>query len=145
MPHNGPIVIIEDDLDDQYILKRALLELEVKNELVFFENGPDAYNYLEKITSPPLLILCDVNMPRQSGIEFKKELDDNPKMRARAIPFIFYTTYVSQYAINEAYQNLTVQGFFQKSNTYGELKEVIKKIVDYWQICKLPVDEKPSP
>jgi len=138
MPKQGPIIIVEDDMDDRNILKDALIEAEVWNELIFFDNGADAYEYLTTTSQQPFIILCDVNLPRQNGIEFKRELDNNPEMRAKPIPFIFYTTYVTQYAVNEAYKNLTVQGFFQKNNTYKELKDVIRIIIDYWRICKQP-------
>lgn len=138
MPKNGPIIIIEDDAEDRYLLTEALKDAQVWNELVFFDNGPDAFIYLKNCMKQPFLILCDVNLPRQNGIEFKTEIDNDPELRARAIPFIFYTTYVSQYAINEAYKNTTVQGFFQKNNSARELREVIKIIIDYWKICRQP-------
>ncbi|MDB5202202.1 MAG: histidine kinase [Ferruginibacter sp.] len=139
MAKDGPIVIIEDDLDDRQTLTEALKDAEVWNELVFFGNSDDAYEYLKNTERHPFIILCDVNLPRQNGIEFKTELDNDPLMRSRSIPFIFYTTYVSQYAVNEAYKNLTVQGFFQKNNTYKELKDVIRIIIDYWRICRQPI------
>jgi CheY-like chemotaxis protein len=139
MPKQGPIIIVEDDADDRNTLREALKEAEVWNELIFFDNAPDAYDFLCHTSQQPFIILCDVNLPRQNGIEFKRELDNNPEMRARPVPFIFYTTYVTQYAVNEAYKNLTVQGFFQKNNTYKELKDVIRIIIDYWRICKQPI------
>ena len=139
MAKDGPIIIVEDDPDDQQTLEEALNDAEVKNELIFFDNGPDAFDYLQNTSHDPFLIFCDVNLPKQDGIEFKRELDNNADMRAKSIPFIFYTTFVSQYAVNEAYKNLTVQGFFQKNNTYKELKDIVKTIIDYWSICRLPV------
>ncbi len=138
MAKSGPIVVIEDDNDDLEILKEALRENEVENELICFSNGPDAISYLKETEQQPFLILCDVNLPRQNGIEFKTEMDANPVLRDKSIPFIFYSTYVSQYAVNEAYKNLTVQGFFQKNDTYEEFKNVIKVMVDYWRLCKHP-------
>lgn len=138
MPKDGPIIIIEDDMDDRFTLEEALKEANVSNELIFFDNGPDAYEFLKTTTRQPFIILCDVNLPRQNGIEFKRELDNDPEMRNRAIPFIFYTTFVSQYAVNEAYKNMTVQGFFQKNNTHKELKDVVRIIIDYWRICRQP-------
>ena len=138
MPKDGPIIIIEDDMDDRITLEEALREANVSNELMFFDNGPDTFNFLKTTTQQPFLIFCDVNLPRQNGIEFKRELDEDPYMRAKAIPFIFYTTFVSQYAVNEAYKTMTVQGFFQKNNTHKELKDVIRVIIDYWRICKQP-------
>ncbi|MBS1742861.1 MAG: response regulator [Bacteroidetes bacterium] len=138
MPKHGPIIIIEDDMDDRFTLEIALKEANVMNELIFFDNGPDAYEFLLNTTKDPFIILCDVNLPRQNGIEFKKELDNNHRLRSMGIPFIFYTTYVSQYAVNEAYKNTTVQGFFQKNNTHKELRDVVKIIIDYWRICRQP-------
>ena len=138
MPKHGPIVIIEDDVEDQMLLKNALRKAEVWNPLVFFTNGPEAYDYLKNASVPPFLIFCDVNLPRQNGIEFKTELDNDPVLRSKPIPFIFYTTYVSQYAVNEAYKNLTVQGFFQKQNNYEDFNTVIKIIIQYWTLCRQP-------
>ncbi|MEO6406391.1 MAG: response regulator [Ferruginibacter sp.] len=141
MPKEGPIIIIEDDKDDQLLLKSALRNAEVWNPLVFFTNGPDAYEYLKSLKQQPFLIFCDVNLPRQNGIEFKTQLDADTELRARSTPFIFYTTYVSQYAINEAYKNLTVQGFFQKENNFEDFNNVIKVIVQYWKLCRQPVND----
>ena len=138
MPKNGPIIIIEDDMDDRFILEEALREAGVNNELIFFDNGPDTFEYLLSASQQPFLIFCDVNLPRQNGIEFKRELDGHPILRAMSIPFIFYTTFVSQYAVNEAYKKMTVQGFFQKNNSHKELKDVVRIIIDYWRICRQP-------
>ena len=136
MPKKGPIIIVEDDLDDRFNLKQALLEAEVLNELIFFSNGPDALDYLKSTKERPFLIICDINLPKQNGIEFKNDIDSDPYLRGLAIPFIFYTTYVSQNAVNEAYKNLNVQGFFQKNDSFKELKDGIRIIIDYWKICK---------
>lgn len=138
MAKNGPILIVEDDPDDQQTLEEALNEAHIVNELVFFDNASDAMQFLQSAKQEPFLIFCDVNLPKIDGIEFKRMIDTTPDLRARSIPFIFYTTYVSQYAVNEAFSNLTVQGFFQKNNSYKELRDVVKTIVDYWSICRLP-------
>lgn len=138
MAKTGPIVVIEDDLDDLALLKEVIKECAVENEVVSFGNGPDAFTYLKSTTQQPFIILCDVNLPRQNGIEFKTAVDRDEELRSKSIPFIFYSTYVSQYAVNEAYRNLTVQGFFQKNDTYQEFKEVIQIMLDYWKLCKHP-------
>ncbi|MEO6406915.1 MAG: response regulator [Ferruginibacter sp.] len=138
MAQSGPIIIIEDDLDDQEMLKEALNEVGVQNDIVFFDNGPDAMKHLIHSPQQPFFILCDVNLPKQDGIEFKKELDGNELMRNKSIPFIFYTTFISQYAVNEAYSKLTVQGFFDKSSNYTEFRELVRIIVQYWKLCRHP-------
>ena len=39
MNKGGPIIIIEDDLDDQDILTEIFQELNYKNEVIFFKEG----------------------------------------------------------------------------------------------------------
>src|SRR5215217_940413 len=99
MPKGGPIVIIEDDMDDQETLREAIKDAGVFNQLIFFDNGPDAFQYLKTTSQQPFLILSDVNLPKQNGIEFKAQIDSDRELREKSIPFIFYTTYVSQYAV----------------------------------------------
>ena len=53
MPKKGPIIIVEDDLDDRFTLKEALKEAEVTNDIVFFDNGPDALEYLKSTSDQP--------------------------------------------------------------------------------------------
>ena len=135
---SGPIVIIEDDADDKTIFEEILQELAVKNKLIWFIHSTDAYQYLMTTSDQPFLIFCDVNIPGDNGLEFKRQIDNNPFLRRKSIPFVFYSTSVDQYAVNEAYTTMTVQGFFQKGNTYEEMKRYIRTIIDYWLICSHP-------
>ncbi|MEO7445249.1 MAG: response regulator [Ferruginibacter sp.] len=144
MAANGPIIIIEDDIDDQELLRDALTEAGATNTVEIFNCGEDAYDYLKKCKEQPFLIFCDVNLPRQNGIEFKTQIDNDVALRARPVPFIFYTTFISQYAVNEAYKNLTVQGFFQKQNSYEDFNSVVRIIVQYWSLCRQPDYNKPE-
>jgi len=138
MAKSGPIVIIEDDLDDQNILEEAIRESGTTNEIIFFSNGPDAFQFLKSTKSQPFVILSDINLPVQTGIEFKKQVDHDPELRQKSIPFIFFSTSVDKEAVTTAYSEMTVQGFFKKSNTYEELKSLIRLIMSYWKICKHP-------
>ncbi|MDB5200960.1 MAG: response regulator receiver protein [Ferruginibacter sp.] len=135
---SGPIVIIEDDADDKSILESVLVELNVTNKLVWFNNCPDAFHYLKTTSEQPFLILSDVNLPGQKGISFKKQVDEDPELRKKSIPFVFYSTAAEQKTVNEAYTEMTVQGYFQKKSDYGEIKQDIKLIIDYWLACKHP-------
>lgn len=135
---SGPIIIVEDDMDDKEIMEDALKELHVSNKLIWFKNCDDAWQYLKTTTDQPFVIFSDVNLPRQNGIEFKRQIDNDQQLRRKSIPFIFYSTAVNQQIVNEAYTQMTVQGFFQKSNGFEEMKKNIKLILDYWTACKHP-------
>lgn len=134
----GPIIVVEDDPDDEAIFEEILQELGVTNKLRWFIKSSDALDFLKTTKEKPFLIFSDVNMPGDSGIEFKRRIDQDPQLRQKSIPFVFYSTGVDQRAINEAYTKMTVQGFFQKSNSYQEIKKTIKMILDYWMECKHP-------
>ncbi len=138
MAITGPIIIIEDDEDDQEFLAQVLEELEVKNEILFFTSCLPAMDYLILTHESPFLILCDVNLPIKTGIEFKSEIDADPLLRKKSIPFVFFSTSDDQPTVNYAYNQLTVQGFFRKASRLQDIKELVKIIIDYWKHCLHP-------
>jgi len=137
MQPNEPIIIIEDDLDDQVFLTDVLIELGYQNQLKFFNNCKAALSFLKTTTDKLFLIICDVNLPGMSGTEFKKEINADPHLRKKAIPFIFYTTSANKLDIEQAYE-MTVQGYFVKESKISEIKSTVKVIIDYWKRCKHP-------
>ena len=135
---SGPIIVIDNDVDDQEVFEDVLKSLGVSNELVLLDNCNDALNYLKTTADQPFVIFCDVNMPGLSGIEFKRRIDDDQQLRRKSIPFVFYSTSVDQKTVNEAYTQMTVQGFFQKKNSIEAIKNAIRLILDYWGECRHP-------
>jgi CheY-like chemotaxis protein len=136
--NSGPIIIIEDDEDDKELFEDVLKDLNVINKLVWFYSCIDAMVYLASSSEQPFVIFCDVNLPMQNGIEFKKMIDKNENLRKKSIPFVFYSTSVNQSIVNEAYMGMTIQGFFKKGDDYEQIKKDIRLILDYWSACKHP-------
>src|SRR3954453_8126181 len=99
MSTQGPIIIIEDDREEQDILKEVFAGMEVKNQLVFFDGCEEAYTYLEKTFEKPFLVLTDINLPGMTGIELRAKINANEFLRKKSIPFIFLTTAVQRYAV----------------------------------------------
>lgn len=135
---SGPIIIIEDDEDDKIILEEVLKELNIPNKTVWFTSCVDAFDYLKLQTEQPYVILCDVNLPGLSGMEFKKQIANDEYLKKKSVPFVFFTTAANKNYVNEAYLDLTVQGYFQKPNSYTETKNIIRVILEYWKYCKHP-------
>lgn len=128
----GPIIIVEDDEDDYEILKEVVSELKYINDVIWFENCAAAWLYLKDTNTSPFVILCDINLPKQSGLAFKRQIDSDPALRRKSIPFVFHSTAAEQDTINTAYIELSVQGFFQKAHSYQQIKANIKMILEYW-------------
>lgn len=138
MAINGPIILVEDDEDDKIMFEDILKELNVSNQLIWFSHAQEAHEYLKLTKEQPFLIFSDVNLPKQSGLELKKEIDSDIQLRRKSIPFIFYSTSVDQTFVNEAYINMTVQGFFQKPNKVSDMRHLLGNIIEYWKHCKHP-------
>jgi CheY-like chemotaxis protein len=137
MNKGGPIIIIEDDLDDQYILAEVFDELGIANEVKFFADGEKALDYLTCTTIEPFIIFSDINMPRLSGMELRDKVHENEDLRLKSIPYLFFTTSAEQQSVIDAYSK-SIQGFFIKPTEYKELLATIRSIVDYWTRCVSP-------
>ena len=134
----GPIIIVEDDADDEAVFGEILKELNIPNKIVWFIGADEALSYLRTTADQPFIIFSDVNLPKENGIEFKRRIDADAQLRKKSIPFVFYSTFLDQRAVNEAYTEMTVQGFFKKGDTYSQIKDAVRLIIDYWRICVHP-------
>lgn len=136
----GPIILIEDDEDDQYLIRKALEALQLVNKLHFFSNGKAALDYLETTAEQPFLILCDINMPLMNGLELRRRINQSDYLRKKATPFVFLTTVASAEVIEAAYEE-SVQGFYKKPLHFADLQEQMRVTVAYWQNCLHPNSE----
>lgn len=134
---NGPLIIVEDDLDDQEIIKEVFNSLGVKNTLLLFTDGFEALTYLQTTTDQPFLILCDINLPKLNGLELREEINKDERLRKKSVPFVFFSTNASPSAVEKAY-DLTVQGYFLKDHTLQQLQNTLSLIISYWSQCKHP-------
>ena len=137
MNKRGAIVIVEDDADDQLFFSDVFKELNYKNEIIFFNDGQEALAYLTAKTTEPFIVFSDINMPKLNGIELRRQIHENEDIRLKTIPYLFFTTCAEQDAVIDAYSK-SIQGFFVKPHTFEGLKNTIKTVVEYWQLCESP-------
>jgi CheY-like chemotaxis protein len=137
MNKNGPIIIIEDDADDQELLMEVFQNLDYTNELIFFSDGVAALDYLNKSDKLPFLILSDINMPKLDGMALRDKLKTDAELSLKCIPYLFFSTALNQKSVVDAY-SLSVQGFFVKQTSIAELEKTISVIMEYWKRCAAP-------
>lgn len=137
MNKGGPIIIIEDDIDDQEILTEVFIELDYKNEIIFFADGEQALEYLTSTAIEPFIIFSDINMPKLNGMELRNKIHENEDLRLKSIPYLFFSTSAEQQNVVDAYSK-SIQGFFVKPTKYNEIKETIHTIIKYWSTCVSP-------
>lgn len=132
MSKSGPIIVIDDDLEDHLILQETFKSLNYPNKVIFFSEGSAAVDYLTATDEAPFLIISDINMPGMNGFEIRNKIRANERLNGQCIPYLFFTTSVDKKAVKEAY-SLSVHGYFVKPATMTELQNTLRKIIDYWQ------------
>jgi CheY-like chemotaxis protein len=137
MNKNGPVIIIEDDEDDQFILSEVFRNLNYKNEVIFFADGEKALEFLNKADILPFLILSDINMPRLNGFALRDKLKSDANLALKCIPYLFFSTALNQQIVIDAY-SVSVQGFFVKETSVPEIEKTISVIMEYWLKCAAP-------
>ena len=120
---NGPIIVIEDDADDQEFLTDIFRKLNYPNKLLFFYDGQEALDHLNNCDDPPFLILSDINMPKLDGFALREKLKTDSRLSNKCIPYLFFSTASNQKAVIDAYSQ-SVQGFFVKQNSMVELEKM---------------------
>lgn len=133
----GPIIVIEDDSDDQEVLDEIFRKLNYPNEIIFFSDGYKALDYITQTNVQPFLILSDINMPKLDGFELRRKIQNNEELRIRCIPYLFFTSGADRKAVTDAY-SMSAQGFFIKPSKMADLENTIRKIIDYWLECYAP-------
>lgn len=137
MNRTGPVIIIEDDIDDKEMLEQVFHNLGYTNKLFFFTDGQSALDFLNESHVLPFLILSDINMPKLDGFALRNKIKMDAKLQIKCIPYLFFSTASTQKAVVDAY-SLSVQGFFIKQHKMEELEKTIMVIMEYWKRCEAP-------
>jgi CheY-like chemotaxis protein len=137
MQKQPPILFIDDDEDDQLLMKPLLEAVAPDYPLFCFKSGQAALDFLQSTHERPFLIISEVTMQRMSGLELRQKIEQDPILRKRSIPFIFFTSPVYRHIVEEAYE-LTIQGFFEKQANLADMHNQLKAIIAYWESCLHP-------
>ena len=134
------ILLVDDDEVDVMNVQRAFRKNNIINPLYLANNGVEALELLRgqgatTIPDERRLILLDLNMPRMNGLEFLRELRNDPDLHALTV--IVLTTSDDERDKVEAY-NLNVAGYILKPVTFSAFVEAMSTLNKYWSINELP-------
>ncbi|MBI3600176.1 MAG: response regulator [Nitrospinae bacterium] len=143
-----PIVILlaEDDEDDYILIRDALVESRVINDLHWVKDGEELMDYLlhrgqfEDANKSPMpgLVLLDLNMPKKDGREALEEIKAN--QRLRHIPVVVLTTSKAEEDILRSY-DIGANSFVRKPVNFSQFVEMVRILGKYWfEIVELPVE-----
>src|SRR4051812_41361786 len=105
------VLLVEDDLNDIFLVKRAFKMAHLQNPLQVVTDGQEAVNYLkgeakysDRTLFPlPKLIVMDIKMPRRTGFEVLEWVKSN-RGPLRRIPVVIVSSSNNPTDINRAYE-----------------------------------------
>ena len=136
-PSKQVILLVEDDPNDQFLIKRAINKGNIVNPIRSVDDGEKAIQYLSgegnfsnREEYPlPILILLDLKLPKKSGLEVLEFVKTQPMIKR--IPIIVLTSSKDSSDVNKAYE-LGVNSYLVKPVKFDKMVEIMSSIRLYW-------------
>ncbi len=134
---NRPILLVEDNPDDEALALRAFRNSGIMNEIVVVRDGVEALDYLF-VTGPhahrtpasnPAVVLLDLKLPKLDGLDVLKEIRRNPK--TRRLPVVILTSSKEDRDLIESYER-GANSYVRKPVDFNEFAEAVTKLGVYW-------------
>ena len=144
------ILLAEAKPEEQLLLRQALGESCLPNDLYIVNDGEELLDYLlhrreysELSRAPrPDLILLDLYLPKIDGIEALQAIKANSNIRR--IPVVILTSSSAEEDIRRCYE-LGANSYFTKPMTFELLVEAVNTLGKYWfDIVELPPGNTPQ-
>lgn len=141
-----PILLVEDNVDEQLLIRRAFTKARLSNALHVVGDGDTAVAYLagegeyaNRSQHPlPCLVLLDLKLPRRSGHEVLEWKRGQAGIVGR-IPVVVLTSSRESADVNRAY-DLGANSYLTKPVAFEGLLEMVKGLGLYWVV----LNEKPD-
>jgi len=131
------ILVVEDNPDDEAMMRFALQKAQVPTDIVVCRDGQAALDYLfdeaedKTALGPPHLILLDIKLPRLNGIEVLRRI--RADRRTSLIPVVMLTTSDEQQDRLHSYE-LRANSFLRKPVDFDKFVEIIRHTGLYWLV-----------
>lgn len=130
-------LVADDDDGDRLLLKKALEENRVKEEIRFVKGGVELVDLLEQckptLLKPtaalPCLILLDLYMPRMDGHQALKIIKGD--LQLRKIPIVILTASHTLDDVVQSYHD-GANSFLTKPLEYDQLVNLVGLVKNYW-------------
>ncbi len=138
------VLLVEDDLNDIFLVKRAFKLAQIPNPLQVATDGEEAINYLrgdgkyaDRAAYPlPRLIVMDIKMPRRTGFEVLAWVKGDALLRR--IPIVIVSSSDNPADINRAYE-LGANAYMVKPVDFRAVEHLFQSITHYWGLeCAKP-------
>lgn len=131
------ILLVEDDLNDIFLVKRAFKRANLSSQLQVVTDGVEAVQYLigegkyadRRVHPMPDLIVMDLKMPRKTGLEILEWLKRDGALKR--IPVVIVSSSDRPDDINRAYE-LGANAYMVKPVDFQAVEHLFQSIIRYW-------------
>jgi two-component system response regulator len=132
-----PILLVEDNKDDELLTLRAFKKNNIMNEIVIARDGVEALDYLfgtgahqgRDLSVMPQVVLLDLNLPRVSGLEVLRRVRQNERTKLLAV--VVLTSSKEDEDILKSY-SLGANSYVRKPVNFAEFTEAVKTLGLFW-------------
>jgi len=137
MATERPILLVEDNPDDEALTLRALSKNRIANEVVIARDGIDALDYLfgtgkhmdRDTTQLPAVVFLDLKLPRLDGLEVLRRIRADE--RTALLPVVVLTTSRETQDIQEAY-HVGANSYIRKPVDFERFLATVGQLGQYW-------------
>lgn len=141
---SNPILLVEDNPDDEALTLRAFRKNNVTNEVVVARDGAEALDYLfgtgayatRDITLVPQVIILDLKLPKIDGLEVLRRLRADP--HTKLLPVVILTSSNEERDRLEGY-GLGANSYVRKPVDFAQFVDAVRQLGLYW----LLLNERP--
>ena len=131
-----PILLVEDDLQDELLTLRSLKKFNLANAIDIARDGQQALDYLFKegayatrASGLPAFVLLDLGLPRIGGLDVLRRIRADE--RTRTLPVVVFTS-SSEEEDRIASALGGANSYIRKPVDFGEFTEKVARLGIYW-------------
>ncbi|WP_035362150.1 response regulator [Dyadobacter alkalitolerans] len=110
------VYFADDDVDDRFLIKEAINQVDEQITIIEAENGKDLLAMIQTQEGQNItLIILDMNMPLMNGVETALAIRQNPSFSQ--VPIVMVSTTSNTSLIEQAYQ-AGISRYFTKPSTF---------------------------
>lgn len=142
--HANFILLVEDNADDEALMRRALEHNRIVNRLVVTRDGAEARDFLfavgehagRDIKDVPQLILLDLKLPKIDGLDVLRRIRAHDV--TRLVPVVVLTSSLQEEDLVRGY-GLGANSYVRKPVNHDKFLEAVRQMAVYW----LVINESP--
>jgi two-component system response regulator len=139
---NPPVLLVEDNPNDEMLLLRAFKKGGFINEVVVARDGAEALAYLlpadEADWRRPALILLDLKLPKVDGLEVLRRI--RAEERTALIPVVILTTSAEEEDVVAGYSS-GANAYVRKPVKFSAFAEAVNAIGVFWLFLSEPMPD----